>query len=204
MDAAILQPPMHALPATHAAFAKLGRTNYFGVAGLSGRGTNMRFPGTVRGFARFEGVFTNRSQCSVTQMTSADGASNTLLFGEATGGSHDWQTGKAVEKAPMQFAFSWMGAGALPTGGGLATHGGPSLWYQFSSTHEDVVNFCFGDGSVRPLRVARTSGRLFPKFAPPEPEPASASAASPYWILQELGGKSDAGIRPADSVIVKE
>src|SRR5262249_2847369 len=200
---ALIQPPMHWLPRKDAAFEKLGRTNYFGVSGMYGRGTNVAFPGTLHGIARFEGIFTNRSINSLNLLTTADGASNTLMFGEATGGSHDWEAEKPTEKKPMQYATSWMGAGALPTAGGLAQHGDRSFWYQFSSAHEGIVNFCFGDGAVRSLRIGKTATVLFPKPEFPS-EPKDRSAGSPYWVLQELAGMRDGGLRPWEGIVVKD
>jgi hypothetical protein len=55
----------------------LGRTNYVGVAGSHGRGTD-----PILG--RYEGLFTNRSRNALDRV--ADGTSNTVLFGEALGG----------------------------------------------------------------------------------------------------------------------
>lgn len=203
-DKPLVESPFHALPQKDAAFATLGRTNYFGVAGMYGRGSNTNLPGTLAGIARFEGIFTNRSQSCIDQITSADGCSNTLMFGEGTGGSHDGGAEKPAAKAPMQYAMSWMGTGALPTGGGLAQHGGPSFWYQFSSTHEGIVNFCFADGAVKALRSANMSARLYPKPAFPQ-EPADRSSAdTAYWIVQELAGMRDGGLRPLNTVVAKE
>src|SRR5262249_37886530 len=77
-------------------------------------------------------------------LTGADGASNTLMFGETLGG--DVQPGSTQD-----LAFSWMGAGALPTAWGLPTQSGTGGWTQFSSAHRAAVNFCFGDGSVHAI-----------------------------------------------------
>jgi prepilin-type processing-associated H-X9-DG protein len=193
-------PPMYFLPKKDAAFEKLGRTNYFGVAGMYGRGSNMSFPGTRAGLAFHEGVFTNRSQVSMQRIR--DGTSHTLLFGEGTGGSHNWQSEKPAAKEPMQYAAAWMGFGALPTAGGLAKHGEPSFWYQFSSAHDGVVNFCFVDGAVRQLRTAKTATTLYPKPQIPEDKPPDRTNA--YWILQELAGFREGQARPTDPLIVKD
>jgi prepilin-type N-terminal cleavage/methylation domain-containing protein len=56
----------------------LGRTNYLGVAGLAGRGTSQYW-------SRYEGVFTNRSENSISRITIADGTSNTLFLGKEPG-----------------------------------------------------------------------------------------------------------------------
>jgi len=67
-------------------------------------------------------------------LTSSDGASNTLMFGEATGGP--------------SYSYAWAGMGWLPAGWGLTA--GTAQWYQFGSKHSTgIVNYCFGDGSVR-------------------------------------------------------
>ena len=105
----------------------LGRTNYLGVAGDIGY---IGLPS--RDFWR--GVFYNRSQNGFRDIT--DGSSNTLLFGEGTGGEN--------------YSFCWISTGTLPTFDGLA----PSTrgdWSQFSSRHPGIVHFCLADGSVRQL-----------------------------------------------------
>jgi prepilin-type processing-associated H-X9-DG protein len=44
-----------------------------------------------------------------------------------------------------------MGWGWMPIGWGLSATPG---WYQFGSKHTGgIVNFCFADGSVRPVNV---------------------------------------------------
>ena len=72
---------------------------------------------------------------------SPDGASNTAMFGEYLG---DNDTG------PRNYSGAWMGIGGFPTLYGLPAEGGSSP-FTFSSKHNNVVQFCFGDGSVRPL-----------------------------------------------------
>ena len=109
----------------------LGRTNYVGVAGYAGAVA-----------ADSAGVFTNRSRVSLAQLTAADGASNTAMFGEYLGDS---------DTGPRRYAAAWMGTGALATAWGLGT-GANSSPFTFSSKHSGIVQFCFGDGSVRGLR----------------------------------------------------
>jgi type II secretory pathway pseudopilin PulG len=112
--------------------AGFGYTNYVGVAGYFGAAT----PGY------YQGLLTNRSAVSLAQLTGADGASNTLLFGEAIGG--DTPPG-------LDYAYSWMGVGSLPTGWGLPPTG-TDTWYRFGSMHTGVVQFCMADGSVQAVR----------------------------------------------------
>jgi prepilin-type processing-associated H-X9-DG protein len=79
-----------------------------------------------------------------------DGTSRTLMFGE-------WRGGRMPE-APLdhghQLAYSWMGGSGHPSLWGLSypRRQGPG-WWQYSSYHPQVVQFCFADGSVRPISV---------------------------------------------------
>src|SRR5262249_32271749 len=73
----------------------LGRANYCGCGGLAGRGTSQYW-------AKYEGIFTNRSKTSLTRIP--DGTTNTLLLGEFLGGRQNGQ---------RQFLLSWMGHGAM-------------------------------------------------------------------------------------------
>lgn len=131
--------PKNTLGGGTTAFRPLGYTNYVGVQGYIGLGEDP--PPVI-----FNGIFTNRSKVRLETIT--DGSSNTLLFGESVGDD--------PTKKTRDYAFSWMGAGALPTGFGLvlipATATAPERrlgWYSFSSRHDGGVNFCFADGSVR-------------------------------------------------------
>jgi prepilin-type N-terminal cleavage/methylation domain-containing protein len=118
--------------------SNLGLSDYVGVAGYIG----------AAGPANLQGAFGNRSQVSLAQMTSADGTSNTLLFGESLGDS---------DTGPRSYARSWMGVGALPAGWGTPS-GTSSAWYTFSSKHPGAILFCFADGSVHPIRKDITGG----------------------------------------------
>jgi prepilin-type N-terminal cleavage/methylation domain-containing protein/prepilin-type processing-associated H-X9-DG protein len=141
----------------------LGRTSYMGVAGSAASGTHPFW-------SRYEGIFTNRSQTRLSDII--DGTSNTLLFGEIT----SLIDGVRVNNA------TWMGFGAQRTLFGmrpppLGTHG-------FNSRHPGVVQFCFADGSVRPLRFGGTywdGAELAP-------------ASSDWWVLQQLAGMRDGAV----------
>ncbi len=108
----------------------LGRTNYAASAGALGDVTG--FYGT------WKGPFYSNSKVSVAAMP--DGTSNTIAFGEILGGSGG---------PTRDFAASWMGAGAMPTAWALCD---PAAWYTFGGRHTGIVNFAWGDGSVRGIR----------------------------------------------------
>ena len=91
----------------------------------------------------FVGLMHNRSKISLEQLTVADGASNTAMFGEQSVGND----GSRI------LANTWMGCGALPTAWGLPDTN-PLGWWHFSSRHTAVVQFGFGDGSVQRFRAA--------------------------------------------------
>jgi prepilin-type N-terminal cleavage/methylation domain-containing protein len=122
----------------------LGRTNYLGVAGYGGAWVGPASP--------FIGVFTNRSSVTLAQLTAADGASNTLLFGEYIGDS---------DTGTPQLSATWIGTGTLATAWGLETGSDPKNGpFMFASHHTGIVNFCFGDGSVRGLRKGQNQGTI--------------------------------------------
>jgi prepilin-type N-terminal cleavage/methylation domain-containing protein/prepilin-type processing-associated H-X9-DG protein len=166
----------------------LGRTNYVGVAGLTGRGTNSTW-------SRYQGLFTNRSRNRLGRI--ADGASNTLLFGETLGGPWTVEHYGVPGQPGQRVVFlTWMGAGAFPTLGGLRQ--GDHDGYDFGSRHAGVVHFCFADGSVRPLRPGNTYLEFFnttQSLAAPDQLP------NDWWVYQELAGMSDGGTRDASALL---
>jgi prepilin-type N-terminal cleavage/methylation domain-containing protein len=124
----------------------IGLTNYLGIAGVwgdlpvFGHGLSMR---------PYQGVFYNatraaRNQVTLDALTTADGASNTLLFGESLNSSFG---------TPRDVGFSWAGAGYLTGYYCIPSDPRDVYWGDWSSNHSGgIVNFAFGDGAVRPLR----------------------------------------------------
>jgi prepilin-type N-terminal cleavage/methylation domain-containing protein/prepilin-type processing-associated H-X9-DG protein len=151
------QPP----PQQVADNAPFNHTNYVGVAGTC-RGTSA-FWGT------WSGIFTNNIKTKIEGIS--DGSSNTLMFGETCGQT---LTSSFGDSTPNNFDWNWEGAGGLTTVFGLQ----PSVRgdvLSFGSNHTGVVNFCFGDGSVRTVRYGST-----------------ATLFSPDWnVLQQLAGVND-------------
>ena len=83
--------------------------------------------------------------------------------------------------------WSWMGVGTVPTkfglgpgGSGTGQNGHPLV---FSSRHLGMVLFCFGDGSVRAVRISNTGQR--------NPVPGPTIQTSPWGLLQQLSGFRD-------------
>lgn len=113
-------------------------TNYLGCAGAWGRVNSPDWD-------RYVGILHNRSRLAAVP----DGSSYTLMFGEAN-------------NMYGRYTYTWMGAGALPAAPRqeLLDHtiADAKDWRLFSSTHTSVVQYAFGDGSVKPLSVTIDQG----------------------------------------------
>lgn len=164
---------------TRAGASTLGRTNYTGVCGMWGRGTNAYL-------VTNDGIFTNRSRTRVAQIT--DGTSNTLMLGEGLGG---------IVNGQVQFGASWMGSRyTLPTVGGMTPVAPNPL--QFSSNHPGIVQFAWADGSVRGLYLGDTNldptkNALLTEYVNPRLD---------WRTFQRLGGMRDGlAIEPNNGVL---
>jgi hypothetical protein len=118
----------------------IGRSNYVASAGGMGLTENPYWD-------HYRGPMYNRSKETMGHVL--DGTSNTLMFGEALGGRNG---------TLREFAHTWMGSGALPTAWGLTD--AKDREERFSSWHPGIVQFCFVDGSVRPLATTIADGML--------------------------------------------
>lgn len=161
----------------------LGKTNYTGVAGPGWNDGSVGAPASLgANYRPYTGIFTNRSTVAVQHIT--DGSSNTLMFGEGLGGNspgaRDWQ-------------WSWMGTGSMATFRGLCN--GPAnsatsvSWAGFSSRHDGVVQFCFGDGSVRGIRHGNSCARS------PATGATGSTPSLDWWTFQALSGMADGDLR---------
>jgi len=137
----------------------LGKTNYVGCVGGFSDGCGAYY-------SQWDGIFSCRYDKYLTlgQLSVQDGTSNTLMYGETLGG---------IGKGARDFAFSWM-CGTLPTYWGLADPT-TSGWYQYSSRHPAVVQFCFGDCSTRGIRRGATV----------------TTFSADWYALAQLSGRKD-------------
>jgi len=137
----------------------LGRSNYIGVAGDFR--TTAPPPAGVGN--DYRGLMYYKSKNALAKVP--DGTSNTWLFGEMCGGWINWNGGGGIPDgvAPPSWvsgfnytAFGLSNTAARdqspppnpPTNDG--TYG--DTWAMFSSLHSGLINFGYGDGSIRPLR----------------------------------------------------
>jgi prepilin-type N-terminal cleavage/methylation domain-containing protein len=164
----------------------LGKTNYTGVAGPGWNdGSISAASAGGANYRPYTGAFTNRSKVKINAIP--DGSSNTLLFGEGLGG---------LAPGARDYQWTWMGTGAvatfqglrpcspLPTGA-LAQNDTVCNFASFSSRHTGVVQFCWGDGSVRGIRHGGSHQRYQP-------------TSNAWWAFQALAGIADGDLRGSE------
>jgi prepilin-type N-terminal cleavage/methylation domain-containing protein len=121
----------------------VGRSNYTGMGGYYSKSS----------YPQFQGYFTHLSKNKVDVQ---DGSSNTILFGEHAGGYIAWGGSGGIPNGISAFGvasgFNYSGWGGGEPYSGSAANPTTSRWYGWTSQHTNIVNFCFGDGSVRSLR----------------------------------------------------
>jgi prepilin-type N-terminal cleavage/methylation domain-containing protein len=161
------------------------RNNYLGVGGFNGRGDHAS--------GRYEGIMVNRLANTLGQITAADGTSNSLMFGESCGrrpADTDASNGSASNIA---WYNSWV-MGALPTVFGLQNGHTYANWYQFSSNHTGIVQFAFGDGTVRQVRTGQTTSSTNGTLS-------FTSPTTDYQILMQISGWKDAENRDVSAMV---
>ena len=151
-DEAVGKTLLESAPLVMSLAGDLGRTNYLGCGGPTGR---LGIPA----MDRFLGALANRTTTRYQAIT--DGSSKTLLIGEAAG---EHQGGL------LRRAYSWMGCGSMPVGFGFGNH---DTWGNFSSFHPNVVGFSFADGSVHFVSTSIDEAVLHALAAIHDDEPAA-------------------------------
>ncbi|MEO1497832.1 MAG: DUF1559 domain-containing protein [Planctomycetota bacterium] len=142
----------------------MGQTHYLGCTGVWGwMGPTLQFDmgfGNQSVSDELIGVFSVRSKTRLAQVT--DGTSKTIMFGEAPGTiGTGIPTGDGSAVSGLARAHMWAGWGTLPSSHGLDqtrennfTGNGEvydTMWLYYGSMHPGIVQFCFTDGSLRPL-----------------------------------------------------
>jgi prepilin-type N-terminal cleavage/methylation domain-containing protein len=172
-------------------WSTLGRTNYLPTAGAAGMAAVGGLNSPTEPFALYDGIFSNRTELTLGQLTVQDGTSNTLFFGETLGGS----------RIPVtDYVIPWISGCVMAVGAGLgrgtalnedyAPNGWDAngqgatgaAWWRYSSMHTAGVQFAFGDGSVRVLRFANTR---------PHTVIANTNLDTDYMVLLQMAGKND-------------
>jgi prepilin-type N-terminal cleavage/methylation domain-containing protein len=188
----------------------LGRSNYAPCAGGWGNNCNptavpnpllLNSP-QVPTMSAYEGVFGNRTDLTLGQLTVQDGSSNTLGIGELLGAN-----GTGVKETFM----TWIGMGQIGTAGGLGKGnaqlnqpgdpaqgtpfgGAHGTIQRFSSRHAAVVQFAWCDGSTRGVRFASTWVTLN--------NAGTVGGATTDWqLLQQLAGRKDGYNRDTSNLI---
>jgi len=164
----------------------LGKTNYTGVMGACGANaaTASGSDDTVghppgANLALYEGIFTNNSKTKIEGIS--DGSSNTLMFGEGLGG---------LRNGARDLQWTWMGAGAQMTKFGMNHSNGDGTydgWNYFSSNHNGIVLFCWGDGHVSGVRAGGSATR-------------NPVATMDWYVYQQMSGKADGGVLDTSSM----
>jgi prepilin-type N-terminal cleavage/methylation domain-containing protein/prepilin-type processing-associated H-X9-DG protein len=169
----VFQGPNSPVDGQWATFYLSGGTTqgvYFGGPGLALPAAVCNYIGSAGEYGTLfgggtQGPFDVNSNWRMVQIS--DGSSQTIFFGETLGGT---------DTGTRDWAFSWEGAGTMPAYWNICT---PSQWYQYSSFHQGLVNFVFGDGSVRTLNKVSTANQF----------------TSPQWQqLQNAAGIQDGQI----------
>jgi len=114
------------------------------------------------GWDPYQGIFGSQTMLSMAQLTSRDGAANTLMFGETSNIAMATKPSNCLPTQGATFAYAWIGSGFLPSYWGTLPQN--ACWYTFCSPHV-VINFAYGDGSVRAINKTVAPGD-FTNFIP--------------------------------------
>jgi len=162
----------------------VGLTNYLGMNGVWGD-----WDATDHGLSllQYKGLFVNatkvaRNQVTLDALTSADGTSNTLMFGESLNSTFG---------TPRDVGFSWAGAGYLTAYYCIPSSNAEVVWGDWSSNHSGIVQFAYADGSGRQLRpTGRDPETTWAHYPMTQPERA-------FWALS---GYADGDATRADGI----
>lgn len=171
----------------------LGKTNYVGVNGGGGMTSTVAGASTSP-FARYVGIYFNRSTLTLGQLTVQDGTSNTLMFGETLGGSG----------TNRNSAIAWAGDANIAAGAGVGRSNIPNEdevgWaaadqygaavYRFSARHAAGAQFAMGDGAIRTVKYGNTTSYVAPGYTNAWYTTA-ANLTTDYALLLQMAGRRD-------------
>lgn len=170
-------------------------TNYVGVNGGGGITSSIAGAGNSP-FARYIGIYSNRSRLTLGQLTVQDGTSNTLMFGETLGGAGIGNRG---------YKLLWMGGNTLAAAPGIGRSQFPNEdvlgWgvvgapygaapWRFSARHAAGAQFCMGDGSIRTVRYGSTTQFIAGGYTNAW-YTVNANLQSDYGVLLQMAGRRD-------------
>jgi prepilin-type N-terminal cleavage/methylation domain-containing protein/prepilin-type processing-associated H-X9-DG protein len=173
----------------------IGLTSYIGCGGVFATQ-----PGTWDGLQlqRYKGVMlavTKKEPNLVTPaaISSADGASNTLMIGEYMGRTFG-DPPPGYTRSP-DGGTTWMASGSHPTFWCTPDSLANAHWWDWSSMHTGMMlNFVFGDGSVRALRPTGHDQSASYGYYPHNP---LTQAERAFWALS---GYADGDNTQADGI----
>jgi len=158
-----------------------GLSNYMPVGGTLGNYTVTSATSTTQPYySAHAGLFVSDVQLKIGSAT--DGLSNTMLFAEYVGGFN------STNGTVREWSMAWMNCGAMPSYWSISTDKKTlNYFYSFNSRHTGIVNFAFGDGSVRGIR---DTGITVPATAAEITTPTGSG----WQTLQASTGRSDGDI----------
>jgi len=125
----------------------------------------------------YHGIFYYKSKNTIEGIK--DGSSVTLMFGECSGGGNPFNEvsvagGQSLPNVNEWCGYAWGHGPGLWTAFGLTDGTIANDWGIFASMHTNVVQFAYGDGSVRQLK-----------------DPKNYNANPGFSVLEALGGIQD-------------
>jgi len=146
----------------------LGKTSYVGNMGAVGKVGDPIWD-------NLRGPMWSQSKVTMAEITAADGASQTFLVMESTGGT--------TPGLPRADSRTWFGGGAWMTAWGNTDGGG---FFENSSMHPAVSNYCFCDGSVKAIAKGAAS---------------PTSLGSFMYRYRQLGGYADGRVDDVTEIV---
>jgi hypothetical protein len=178
-------------------WGSLGRTNYVPTSGGAGIAATAPLNDPC---AAYVGVFSNRSDLTLGQLSVQDGTSNTICWGETLGGSRKpdcdtvipWIAGCVMSVGAGLGRGSDLNEDHAPNGWDPVLGATGAAWWRYSAMHPAGVQFVFGDNSVRTIRYGNTK---------PITIVANQNLNNDYMVLLQLAGRKDGLLADASGIM---